>query len=606
MKGKRPCTPSSLPPPRGAALSGGFPPIIPKPTQPLSGLSGKSGTGGRARGGGRDALALALAEKAEKLGMTAEAAYLRKSQIRLDAASKTPWALLEAGEIDRALAIAAGPEFTRAQAERVAATQKLHLAIEATLKQRHDRARTVLQASLALGGVGLLLIIFIWRGLLRFIAHQRAELLRVRDQLEAHSAALEERVAQRTAAFEVQAEHLMRARDAAEAANLAKSRFLAVMSHEIRTPLNGVIGMAQALEATPLVEDQRRMVAVMRASGDHLVTVINDLLDMSKIEAGQCDLEYTDVLLTDMIANVVALLQEPATGKGLILRVDTAPDCAGWFIADATRLRQILLNLVGNAVKFTQTGSVSITAAIHPVAEQEVRLVLSVADTGIGMSEETFARLFRPFTQADASTTRRFGGTGLGLSISRELARLMGGDITVQSAPGEGSVFTLDVPLLLGLAPAAAEPAEALEASASDTPLRLLAAEDNANNRAVLQVLMHQAGVEIAFAENGAEAVEAWRAGGFDLILMDMQMPVLSGVEATRAIREAERAEGREAIPILALSANAMSHHVSEAIAAGMNGHVAKPIDAAHLFKAIEIALAPASAAADDFHAIAV
>ncbi|MFY8151973.1 MAG: ATP-binding protein [Hyphomicrobiales bacterium] len=302
---------------------------------------------------------------------------------------------------------------------------------------------------------------------------------------------------------------------------------------------------------------------------------------------------------------MVALLREPATGKGLMLRVDAAPECAGWFIADATRLRQILLNLVGNAVKFTETGSVSITAAIHPVAEQEVRLVLSVADTGIGMSEETLTRLFRPFTQADASTTRRFGGTGLGLSISRQLARLMGGDITVHSAPGEGSVFTVDVPILLGQASAAAEPAEALSSGASDRPLRLLAAEDNANNRAVLQVLMHQAGVEIAFAENGAEAVEAWREGRFDLILMDMQMPVMSGVEATRAIREAERADGREPIPILALSANAMPHHVNEAIAAGMNGHVAKPIDAALLLRAIEAAPAQAQAA-DEFHALAV
>jgi signal transduction histidine kinase/ActR/RegA family two-component response regulator len=554
----------------------------------------------------RDALVRELVAKAEVLGLSAEADLLRQSQFRLDEASRASWALLEAGEVERALALAGTPRFLRAQADRIEATRTLHTAIEAALNARHAGAQTILHASLGLGALGVFLIVFIWLELMRFIARQRADLIAARDALQAHSAELEARVAQRTLAFEHQTEHLIRARDAAESANRAKSRFLAVMSHEIRTPLNGVIGMAQALEASPLDADQRRMVAVMRGSSDHLLTVINDLLDMSKIEAGQCELEYTDLVLTDMVASVVAIFEEPVTGKGLSLRVEATPACEGWFIADATRLRQIVLNLVGNAVKFTHAGEIVIQADVEPIAEQEVSLRLSVADTGIGMNEETLARLFRPFMQADASTTRRFGGTGLGLSISRELARLMHGDIRVASAPGEGSVFTLVVPLVQGQAPADVEPCEQAAAMLKETPLRLLAAEDNANNRAVLQVLMRQAGVDITFAENGAEAVETWRAQRFDLILMDMQMPVMSGVEATRAIREAERAEGREAIPILALSANAMSHHVSEAIAAGMNGHVAKPIDAAHLFKAIEIALAPAPAAADDFHAIAV
>jgi signal transduction histidine kinase/ActR/RegA family two-component response regulator len=387
---------------------------------------------------------------------------------------------------------------------------------------------------------------------------------------------------------------LAQALDLAERANQAKSDFLANMSHEIRTPLNGVLGMAQAMAADPLPDVQRERLGVVRQSGEALLTILNDILDLAKIEAGKLELEAVVFSFGEVAEGACAAFAAVAQKKGLA--IDLAIDAArGVYLGDPTRLRQILSNLVSNALKFSETGAVSVTAE-----RAGDRLVFDVTDNGIGMSESALASLFSKFAQADSSTTRRFGGTGLGLSICRQLAELMGGTITVQSALGVGSTFAVSLPLPYVGDETAAAGAQAADADASSESLelRVLAAEDNAVNQLVLRTLLGQIGIEPVVVENGQLAVEAWRSETWDVILMDVQMPVLDGVAATQAIRalEAERGGGRT--PIIALSANAMTHQISEYLAAGMDGHVAKPIEAGKLFAALQSVLAGDEAAA--------
>ncbi len=384
-------------------------------------------------------------------------------------------------------------------------------------------------------------------------------------------------------------DQLVEARDAAEAANVLKSQFLANMSHEIRTPLNGVLAMAQIMDLGELADVQRERLGVVRQSGEALLAILNDVLDLSKIEAGKMELELAEFELTDVARHAAAAYGETAARRGLQLVVDLHDTAMGRRRGDVGRLRQIASNLLSNALKFTEHGEVRLTL-LGEVEDGRDMLHLVVSDTGIGIAPEKVPLLFQKFTQVDSSTTRRFGGTGLGLAICRELAGLMGGRIWVESQEGEGSAFHLVAPLPRAEAAAAPQPrapsAEAVS-SAGDRPLRVLAAEDNATNQLVLRTIMQTFGVDLTMVADGRQAVETWSGGDFDLILMDIQMPVMDGVAATRAIREAEAQGGKRRTPIVALSANAMTHQVKEYLGAGMDLHVAKPIELSKLHAAL-------------------
>jgi two-component system, sensor histidine kinase len=369
---------------------------------------------------------------------------------------------------------------------------------------------------------------------------------------------------------------LERERQAAESANLAKSAFLATMSQEIRTPLNGVIGMAQAMARDALPNAQRERLAVIRSGGETLLCLLNDLLDLSRIEAGRLELEDAVVDVAEIAASAQAAFTSLAADKDIHLELEVAPAAQGCWRGDPTRVRQVLYNLVSNAVKFTARGSVRIA-----VTHDGGALSMAVSDTGPGIPAERLEALFEKFVQADASTTREFGGSGLGLAICRELATLMGGQVTAVSGAGEGSTFTLILPLTRVERRAQPRLATWPELPAR-SGLRVLAAEDNPMNQQVLATLLGQLGVEVALVGDGAQAVEASASYDFDLILMDVQMPVMDGPTATRTIRARERLIGRRT-PILALTANAMAHHEAEYVAAGMDGLVAKPIQLAHL-----------------------
>lgn len=377
---------------------------------------------------------------------------------------------------------------------------------------------------------------------------------------------------------------MVEAAGAAEAANIAKSAFLATMSHEIRTPLNGILGMAQAMANDALSPVQADRLDVVRQSGEALLAILNDVLDLSKIEAGKLDLEEIDFDLGDLVHGAQAAFTSLANKKGLSFALDIGP-AEGVYRGDPTRVRQILYNLISNALKFTETGEVRVSAS-----HQDGALRLAVADTGIGMTTEVLSNLFNAFVQADATTTRRFGGTGLGLAISRELAELMGGSIQARSAPDRGTTFEVSLPLrrtdALIVEKARVEGPVAI--SPDLKRIRLLAAEDNPTNQLVLKTLLHQVGIQPMFVANGLQAVEAWEAGEFDVILMDVQMPELDGPGATEIIRRKEAGSGRLRTPIIGLTANAMSHQIEQYLTVGMDCVVTKPIDITKLFEALD------------------
>jgi signal transduction histidine kinase/glucokinase/ActR/RegA family two-component response regulator len=403
------------------------------------------------------------------------------------------------------------------------------------------------------------------------------------------------RSARRARELESLAGELREARNAAEAANHSKSAFLATMSHEIRTPLNGVLGMVQAIAFDELAPVQRERLDIIRESGESLLAILNDILDLSKIEAGQLELEEVDFDLRSLMQGAHAAFTAIANKKGVSFSLRLAQGADGAYRGDPTRLRQILYNVVSNALKFTEAGEVRVAAAY-----EDGQLSLTVADTGIGIDPARLPALFDRFIQADASTTRRYGGTGLGLSICRELAEMMGGTIGAQSEPGRGATVTFRAPIVRVCAGTAGSAAGAhLRPAASAAPeplhLRVLAAEDNPVNRLVLRTLLHQLGVDPHIVEDGEQAVAAWRDGAWDIVLMDIQMPGLDGVDATRAIRALEAELGRPRTPIVALTANAMAHQISEYLEAGMDTHVAKPIQVQALFHAIVSQTEPAA-----------
>jgi signal transduction histidine kinase/ActR/RegA family two-component response regulator len=414
-----------------------------------------------------------------------------------------------------------------------------------------------------LGGALLLCLVaaaFLWRS----------------RQIRAHNAELESRVRTRT-------EELAQARDEAEAAVRAKADFLAAMSHEIRTPMNGVIGMVEVLKRTPLNAEQQKMLSVVSQSGEALIGILNDILDFSKIEAGALTLENAPFKPHDLASQCHDLFSAQAADRGLDFQVHVAPDIPLWVMGDPNRLRQILLNLLSNALKFTLQGSVRLS--LQRTGDRAISF--EVSDTGIGIASDKIDSIFDAFTQAETSTTRRFGGTGLGLAIRHRLALAMNGRIHAASTPQRGSTFTLTVPLP-ATAAISADPAPAAFAAALPPLRRILVVEDNAVNRQVAARLLTNLGCTVTLANDGEEGIAAATREPFDLILMDCHMPGIDGYEATRRIRALPGTHG--AVRIAALTAGALPEDRQRCLAAGMDDFLTKPIrsdDLSQLLRAI-------------------
>jgi PAS domain S-box-containing protein len=382
---------------------------------------------------------------------------------------------------------------------------------------------------------------------------------------------------------------LLQTKAAAESASRIKSDFLASMSHEIRTPLNAIIGISDLLAKTPLSPQQDKYVQVFRRAGDNLLNLINDILDLSKVESSQLDLERTGFSLSDHIEKVMEMVAARAEEKGLVIACEIAPNVPNDLIGDPTRLRQVLLNLLSNAIKFTEAGGVTLQVASDMNAAAPTALRFTVSDNGIGISESQLCRVFERFTQADSSTTRRFGGSGLGLTISKQLVELMGGRIWVESKLGEGSAFSFAVPFETWAnaehSTGASDPSFAQPALPA---LRILLAEDSSDNCTITIAYLMDTPYQIEIAENGAVAFEKFTTQPYDLVLMDRQMPIMDGLTATRKIRAWEQEHDRPLTPIVALTASALKGDRETCLAAGCTAFLTKPIKQEALLLAIK------------------
>ena len=424
-------------------------------------------------------------------------------------------------------------------------------------------------------------------GLIASLDHMRSGLRDNRERLLDHQRELETRVEERTRALEETTAQAKVFALKAEEGNRAKSAFLANMSHEIRTPLNGVLGMAELLQHTRLDTDQSRYVGAIASTGRALHDLLGDILDLAKIEEGQVQLEHIDFDLASLLSEISDVNRELASTRGLVLVSDLQATGA-WVNGDPGRLRQVVSNLLANAIKFTERGEVRLRSEILPARAGDTRTWqrFTVEDTGLGIASEAMDKLFQRFAQADDSTTRKFGGSGLGLVICKHLVELMGGDIQVHSAPGQGSRFWFDLPF---------DPAKAPHTAALGAPkalhhagARILVAEDNLVNQQVIKGLLGHLGATVTVAANGALALQQFRQGRFDLVLMDCQMPVMDGFEASRRIRAWEQNEpGCNPVPIVALTANALAGDRNACLAAGMSDYLAKPITMASLAKTL-------------------
>ncbi|WP_369410610.1 ATP-binding protein [Parasedimentitalea denitrificans] len=415
------------------------------------------------------------------------------------------------------------------------------------------------------------------------------ELYDANQALQKQAVGLEDAVAKRTTELEA-------ARNEAETANAAKSIFLAAMSHEIRTPLNGVLGLATALSESDLTAEQQQMLGLISDSGNLLLCVINDILDLSKVEAGKLEIENIPASLNDFLDSVCARFAPIARDKGLrftSLYGGLLSSNQVWAEFDQTRLGQVLGNLLSNAIKFTSNGAVAFTANVVMLKTGKLQVNLIIRDTGIGIPEDKSERIFQPFVQADESITRKFGGTGLGLVIARDICRMMGGSLTFLSADGDGTEFTASIQLSPSKKAARNKDlqTEDHEEILKYRKWRILIAEDNKTNQLVLKHMLKRFDLELTMVTDGQKAVSAWRTQEVDLILMDVNMPEMDGVSSTEAIRAEETASNQKPVPILGISANAMVHQVSRYLESGMTDHVSKPIRKPELIRTMALAL---------------